>query len=122
MDLDVEIEVIETKISELRDELKRLKTRRENVKRPLELNKKIKAYEKRYPDNLNWTLDSLVKIDEDFDSWVERFGHKANGSKSTEWLMEIYSQLGYTTNNWIKWLVEVHDPRVIGTEIYKKGN
>lgn len=120
--IDIEIAVIESKIMELNKELKILKTQRDKVERPIALRKKIKKYEKMYPEAVKQNLESLVKINESFEAWHSRFGQYRNGSKSDPvWSKEQYDNFGYTNNNYIKWLVEANDPRVSNTEVYKQA-
>jgi archaellum component FlaC len=118
--LDIEIEVVKAKIKDMQMELKELKNKRNVIAKPIELARKIKRYEEMYPDSLEKNLDSLVKVNETFDEWYERFGRHTNGGKNDKlWARGYYLKLGYTDNNYIKWLVESDDPRVIDTEIYK---
>lgn len=118
-DLDIEIEVVEAKINEMKLELKELKQHRDLIKKPIELVMKIKKYEKMYPDSIERNLNSLVKIDEPFDEWYERFGrHTIGGKKDKYWARDQYLKGGYIGNNYIKWLVELGDPRVLDTVIY----
>ncbi|EOO23570.1 hypothetical protein IIU_06977 [Bacillus cereus VD133] len=119
--LDIEIEVMESKINEMKKELKGLKINRDKIKKPIELAKKISKYEKMYPEGAERNLKSLVKIDESFEEWHTRFGrYTKGGSKDIDWSKQQYENFGYTSN-YIKWLIESDDQRIGGTEIYKQA-
>lgn len=121
--LDLEIKNIEDEMNEMKVKLKKLKSYRKEIVDPIELADKVRRYEKRYPDAVVHNLNSLVRVGESFEQWHNRFGRHTNGGKKDLiWSREQYDNLGYTSINYIKWLVDLEDERVKDTEIFKRRN
>lgn len=122
-ELKKKIENKENMMEELKEEIKALKKEFEIVGKPILIREKIRRFEDRCKEAAPWSIESLVRIGETKEEWVERFGkltRGGSGNNSDTWINENYEALGYTNSYYIKWLVEVDDERVVNTEIYRK--
>jgi hypothetical protein len=119
------------KLADIDNQIAKLNERKKEIKSQGALFGKIKHHEERYFNAAPHVIESLVLIGESFEEWYERFAKYMTGitKKKTdqdwenhkEWTKEYYLTNGITENmNYIKWMVEVDDPRIVNTEYYRK--
>lgn len=122
IELVAEISLIDKGIEDLNlkiTDLKKKKTAMNKEIRKLDVMDKIKRFEST-SINANNRIESLVRVGETKEEWIERFGKYCVGAKDASWLDKIYDDGGFVDSTYIKWLLEVNDLRIQDTIIHQK--
>lgn len=108
-EMESEIGKLTAEIKEKQTTLKKLKSEYEVAIYPIKLKLQLESYEVRFPYAIDRTLERLAMDTETIDDWVARTGlHRG-----------FYKDYCTPTNYpYLKWLIELDDPRVQGTKAY----